>query len=211
MIRAAPPLSQFQAMTRRMLLILLLIIPGFASFYSQEALRLIIGPADEPAEFAVTVTVVPEGAGEVSGEGTYSEGDEVTLEVVANEGYDFINWTDSAGYEISDDPVFTFTMPAEDVKVIANMDVVNSMGLADRHTGPGIILFPNPVTDEFVVLSEEKMNFIELAGYNGRVVYNKEANNLETRISTGDFQSGIYIVRVHTDGGVYFKKVVIIR
>jgi hypothetical protein len=198
-------------MTKRIFLILLIIIPGFTSLLSQETLRLIVGATDEPAEYTVTVTVVPEGAGKVSGEGTYNAGDEVTLEVVANEGYDFINWTDSAGYEISNDPVYTFTMPAEDVEVIANMDVINFTGMADWHPGPGIILFPNPATDGFVILSEERMNFIEIAGYNGRVVYNKEINSLETQISTGGFQGGIYIVRIHTDSGVYFKKVVIIR
>ena len=163
----------------------------------------------ESDRYTVTVTIVPEGAGTVTGEGTYNEGDEATLEVVANEGYDFINWTDTEGEEIYDDPVYSFIMPATDVEVIANMDVLNFAGEAQGHYG-NISLFPNPATDEFVILSEERMNVIEIAGYDGKVVYTKEINGREIRVPTGSLQSGVYIVRIRTGKGVYFKRVVIL-
>jgi hypothetical protein len=163
----------------------------------------------EAENYTVTVTVVPEGAGTISGEGTYEAGDEVTLEVVANEGYDFINWTDMEGYEIHDEPVYTFVMPASDVEVIANMDVINFT--VDVKEDSGIILFPNPATDEFFILSGERMNLVEIAGYNGLVVYNQNANNIEARISTRGFENGIYIVRIHTGSGVFLRKIVIMK
>jgi arylsulfatase A len=92
-----------------------------------------------------------------------------------------------------------------------NPDYVGGLSPVDRHPAPGIVLFPNPATDEFVVLSEEMINFIELAGYNGRVVYNREVNGRKVRVPTGGLQDGSYIVHIHTNSGVYFKKVVIIR
>lgn len=163
----------------------------------------------EYEQYTVSVTIVPESAGTVTGEGTYNEGDEVTLEVVANEGYDFINWTDTEGEEIHDDPVYSFIMPATDVEVIANMDVLNFADEAPGHQD-NISLFPNPASEEFFILSEENMNFIEIAGYNGKVVYTKEINGREIRIPTRAFQSGVYIVRIRTGKGVYFKRVVIL-
>ncbi|TVQ83175.1 MAG: hypothetical protein EA393_15920, partial [Bacteroidetes bacterium] len=42
------------------------------------------------ATYAVTVNIEPEGAGTVNGAGTYSMGDEVTLEAIAAEGYEFV-------------------------------------------------------------------------------------------------------------------------
>jgi hypothetical protein len=184
-------------MTKSILLILLITMIGPTGLLSQET------------QFTVTVTIVPEGAGTVTGEGTYNPGEEVTLEVVANEGYDFINWTDMEGNEIHDEPVYTFVMPEEDVEVIANMDVINFTGGVTED--PGISLFPNPVTDDFVILSGERINSVEVTSANGKALYTREVNNLEVRISSGGLQSGIYIVRIHTDKGVYFKKVVILK
>jgi hypothetical protein len=205
-------------MTKRIFLILLIFIPGYNSLLSRETGRAgtVTGLSTySPYTFAmtetytVTVTLVPEGAGTVTGEGTYEAGDEVTLEVVANEGYDFINWTDMEGYEIHDDPVYTFIMPASDVEVIANMDVINSTGGVKED--PGIILFPNPATDEFFILSGERMNLVEIAGYNGLVGYNQKVNNIEAIISTRGFENGIYIVRIHTGSGVFLRKIVIMK
>jgi hypothetical protein len=65
----------------------------------------------------------PEG-GTVSGEGTYEYGENVTLTATPNKGYRFVNWTIN-GKEVSDEPTFTYTVPAEDVEIIANFEILS--------------------------------------------------------------------------------------
>ena len=51
-------------------------------------------------DFTITTAVVPLNSGIVTGEGIYHYGDTVTLEAVANEGYEFEHWNDS----VTDNP-----------------------------------------------------------------------------------------------------------
>ena len=61
-------------------------------------------------DFVVQINVAadPEEGGTVSGDGTYDFGTMVELKAVANEGYNFINWTKD-GNEVSTDADYSFT------------------------------------------------------------------------------------------------------
>lgn len=61
--------------------------------------------------FLITVDINPEGAGVVTGDGGYYQGDEVSLSASANTGYSFVNWTENST-EVSKDPTYTFTANA---------------------------------------------------------------------------------------------------
>lgn len=85
-------------------------------------------------KYKLDIDVNPEGAGTVTGDGEYIEGEEVVLTATANEGWEFVNWTGDTGYV--DDPdaaSTTVTIPAQDVTLTANfeekdtevMDVIN--------------------------------------------------------------------------------------
>ncbi len=60
-------------------------------------------------------------AAELTGEGSYAEGEEVTIEAIPNSGFDFINWTLN-GEEFASDLNHTFNMPAEDIEIVANFE-----------------------------------------------------------------------------------------
>ena len=62
-----------------------------------------------------TVSITTEGRGSVSGGGTYTAGDNVSLKTNPYEGYEFIRW-ESSDATITND---SFTMPAKDVTVKA--------------------------------------------------------------------------------------------
>ncbi|ACB84628.1 InlB B-repeat-containing protein [Natranaerobius thermophilus] len=64
---------------------------------------------DEPNEYKVEVQANPEEAGEITGEGTYEEGEKVELEAVSKEGYEFKKWH-LEGEDISEDKKYNFTM-----------------------------------------------------------------------------------------------------
>jgi uncharacterized protein (TIGR02145 family) len=72
-----------------------------------------------------TISEPPEG-GITAGDGIYPEGDLVTVTATEAENYTFINWTDEYEIQISTEPSFEYTMPGEDVILIANFEEVQT-------------------------------------------------------------------------------------
>ncbi len=61
--------------------------------------------------YTVTVTADPIAGGDVSGDGTYDEGQSCTVIATPSTGYDFINWTEN-GTQVSSNANYTFTVTA---------------------------------------------------------------------------------------------------
>ena len=66
----------------------------------------------------ITVFANPAEAGTVTGGGEFEETDEITVKAVANEGYEFVNWTEGETV-VSTNAEYTFTVTA-DVALVAN-------------------------------------------------------------------------------------------
>lgn len=69
--------------------------------------------------YLLTLSANPSKGGSVSGDGTYAEGDLVTVTATANSGYTFINWTEN-DTAVRTDPSFSFTMGTSDRTLVAN-------------------------------------------------------------------------------------------
>ncbi len=65
----------------------------------------------------------PEG-GTVSGGGQYNKDEVVSVTATSNEGWVFNGWTDGNGDTISKEPIFSYTMPAEDITLTANFEAL---------------------------------------------------------------------------------------
>ena len=65
----------------------------------------------------------PEVAGSITGDGVYEAGYELLLSALANEGFSFVSWT-SNGEVISEATDYSFTMPAQDVTLVAVFEEV---------------------------------------------------------------------------------------
>ena len=64
--------------------------------------------------YTVTLNVLPNpNAGEVTGAGSYEEGETVTITASAAEGYTFEQWQDEAGQMLSTDATYTFKATAD--------------------------------------------------------------------------------------------------
>ncbi len=70
--------------------------------------------------YTLTLVANPEEGGEVEGEGDYAEGEEVHVIATPADNWMFVNWTDEAGEEVSDQAEFQYPMPGEDVTLTAN-------------------------------------------------------------------------------------------
>ena len=73
------------------------------------------------AEYNVTLTANPVAGGTVEGAGAYADGTSVMIVATANEGYNFVNWTEN-GEVVSDRSSYIFTVTA-DRDLVANFEL----------------------------------------------------------------------------------------
>lgn len=93
---------------------------------------LINGTAANVAKYTLATVASPAEGGTVSAypaADEYEEGTEVTLTATEKFGYDFVNWTDAAGNEVSTDSKFKYTVNANET-LTANFKQVNTYELA---------------------------------------------------------------------------------
>jgi uncharacterized repeat protein (TIGR02543 family) len=75
-------------------------------------------------DYTLTLVADPTEGGTVTGGGIYNFGDVVTVTATPNTGWEFVNWTDESGAEVSDQASFDYTMPSSDVTLTANFNQV---------------------------------------------------------------------------------------
>jgi hypothetical protein len=97
------------------------------------------------AYYIVSGSVNPAGAGSISGSGSYAAGDSVTVTATPNSGYTFANWT--VGGNTVSGSVYSFTMPASDVSLVANFTAVaTTITLSPTNLPNGTVEAPYPTT-----------------------------------------------------------------
>jgi uncharacterized protein (TIGR02145 family)/uncharacterized repeat protein (TIGR02543 family) len=89
------------------------------------SVRCLKGDSPSPGSYLLILEPNPDFAGEVSGFGFYDFGSQVNLTATAFNGWQFVNWTDSDSI-VSEVPSFTYTMPANNITLIANFIVDQS-------------------------------------------------------------------------------------
>jgi len=77
----------------------------------------------EAFDYTLSLVVEPENSGQVSGGGIYNVGDSATIVATPDTGYEFLHWS-SADTLVSEDPVYTFAMPAANVEMTAHFDTL---------------------------------------------------------------------------------------
>ena len=69
-----------------------------------------------------------------------------------------------------------------------------------------IALFPNPATDILNIISSETISEIEIVNVMGQVVKRMEVNSDNAVCDVEDLRSGVYVVRIHTEGTVISQR-----
>ena len=93
---------------------------------------IINGKKADIATYTLATVASPEEAGSINvypAAEQYEEGSEVTLTATENFGYDFVNWTNAAGDEVSTEAKFKYTMTADEI-LTANFKAVETYELA---------------------------------------------------------------------------------
>src|SRR5690554_310820 len=79
----------------------------------------------ELIDYQLSLNVTTEAEGTTSGSGTYNMGETVAISATPATGYKFVNWTDAEENEISNQTPFDYTMPADNVTLTANFELIH--------------------------------------------------------------------------------------
>ena len=151
-------------------------------------------------EFTLTLTI--EGNGTVTVNGApYTEaltvvaGIELTLEAIADEGNEFIEWT---GDLLSAQPEEIVTMD-EDKNITAIFSFVNSSATFGL-TKPAV--FPNPFSDNITINTSGDFKTLKITNLSGQTVRELNLDASGNRIiPTGELENGVYLFIFQTERG----------
>ena len=150
----------------------------------------------------IKVNVDPADAGEVTGEGTYSYGDEVTLTVMPYGDYDYVAWSDENDIILCQELTYVFTATESLVLTVH----IGTVGVGEQ--SGNTVLYPNPVSDKLTIESQDVIDFVEIYNLMGALVYSQNDCGDKVEIDTADLPSGIYFVRLTTGDGTQVRRFV---
>ncbi len=152
--------------------------------------------------FEITASVDPDEAASISGTGTYSFGDEVTLTFDRNEDWAFKNWTED-GIEVSTEMTYTF-IATENRNLVAHFEYTEGIG----ENNISAKVYPNPTKGE-ITLEGEGLQSVRIANAFGQTIYNTKVEGDQVRIDLSQMGKGIYMMHIEADGGQAVRKIVV--
>ena len=156
----------------------------------------------EPIDYRVHLQLGDGHKAGLSGGGIYHIGDVVHLEAVPAHGYEFVNWTDADGNELSRQASYHFIMPAGDLSIRANL----------AYTGPvALKAYPVPARDRLTIESNVAMEQVRVFALSGRMVMALPAGEASQTLDVGDLPVGMYIIQVQTAEGVQTTRIQVSR
>lgn len=152
--------------------------------------------------YQVTANINPLGAGIVSGEGFYPQGENVTLTAIPNSGYAFTNWTDETSNVVSTSAVYSFNMP--DNNIVLNANFIDISGV-NSVNADNVKVYPNPFNDILKIYSGTEISKISLLDATGQIIMTTQGNT----INTNSLPAGFYLLNIEfVNGNFNIQKVV---
>lgn len=118
--------------------------------------------------YALTLQSNPENAGVLLGMGNYTQGASVQINANAASGFNFISWTKN-GEVVSENPQFTYSMPAENTTLVANFEVAipEMYTISINIIGDGIVTINGNEYTEPIDFAENSTIVLEAISSNG--------------------------------------------
>jgi hypothetical protein len=157
---------------------------------------------------ALTLLVNPEDAGTVTGAGTYHSGTVVTVNAIANEGYEFVNWTDTEDNLVSEVEENEIIITG-DLTLIANFMLISNVSDVWENQ---LTVYPNPASEFMNFMSNENIRNLELYNLTGQKVYSAEVNVNNYKLDVSGLPQGFYLVRLtNIEGDIHTTRILIAR
>ncbi|NLX72964.1 MAG: T9SS type A sorting domain-containing protein, partial [Bacteroidales bacterium] len=148
------------------------------------------------AKYNLSLNASPEAGGTLSGGGLVEVGDKVTLSATAATGYQFVNWTDDAENNLSTEASFIYTMPASDVSLTANFDILT---LLNDKEATKIQVWPNPFEAEILISGGTDIKQVTLVTLLGETIFKTDYS--VSNIQTSQLSPGVYILKIEDNDG----------
>jgi endonuclease/exonuclease/phosphatase family metal-dependent hydrolase len=159
--------------------------------------------SNAPNSFVISADVNNLEAGTISGDGAYVYGETVILTALAEDGFEFLNWTEG-GSIVSTDDTFVFTVDT-DRDLIANFEIETAI---DKSASQDLRVYPNP-TDGKLFIEGSEIHSIELFDIRGTKKLAIFSDNEQTILDLSSLTNGLYIIKATTAKGVSFQKIVL--
>ena len=148
----------------------------------------------------IKVNIDPADAADVTGEGVYHYGDQVTLTVEPFENYRFLNCTKD-GEVVCETTIYTFTA-TENCTLTANL--VSTVNVGEQ-TDNEVTVYPNPVCDKIHIEGLEGEHEIQIYNAFGMLVMTTTLQG-NSEINICDLPTGYYLIRIDNRQSVKFIK-----
>ena len=177
---------------------------GTATTYEFE----VTGDADYVAHFEIDTFVItavadPEEGGTVTGAGTYTYGQTVTLTAEALTEFQFVYWTENDEI-VSEEATLTFNADS-DRQLVAHF--TSTVGVVE-HDALTVNVYPNPVRDKLTIEVSEPVKTLEVYTMNGMLVSKQTDCSDKIEINVESYAFGTYMIRLTTDNTVEIRKFV---
>ena len=162
----------------------------------------------------VKVDIIPALGGTVTGQGYYAENEIVKLQAIPNEGYTFLNWTDTLGQALSSNTGFQFEMPDKKKKIFANFKETQ-INVPEIFAEERVVIYPNPANYQVYLSFENYRGTIEVKLFNstGNVIISRsvtiENYDHKLRLPLNGMKPGIYFISIKNDKKVTKHKLII--
>ena len=158
---------------------------------------------DQPYRHTITLTKSPDNGGSVSGDGKYTEGEQVTVTASPNFNYTFNNWSEN-GNVISYNKTYTFQAQS-DRNLCANFTPLISTD--DKNIVNSFQMYPNPVSDRITINCGHYDTYnVVITDLLGRIVFVTEVQNeQQIEIDFTAYPTGIYYLTINENQHVIYS------
>lgn len=154
--------------------------------------------------YTLTLEINPVNAGTVFGSGTIAQGASVNVSTnPSSSNFVFVNWTKGVDV-VSTNMSFSYTMPAENVTLVANYTDVTSI---IESTSSTIKVLPNPSNGQFTIIVDQEYK-MQIMDEIGRVIVSQNIQTGENKLNLENFKSGIYFIQLNSIGNSKMMKII---
>ena len=86
---------------------------------------------------------------------------------------------------------------------------IHNVGLQENHDDTMTRVFPNPASGQVNIVAESPILHCQMVNSLGQVVVDKRFHETETHLNVNGLVPGIYLLRVNTEAGESFHKIMI--